>query len=99
MKTVIKRLEPHQNGKVASVLIAVITLPMYLFMMIPMTLMMPKVDHAGNPIDFGFPFMMFLFMPLIYLVFTYVFVALGCWLYNTFFKYLGGFEFDLEEKN
>ena len=94
MKRQIKRLTPHQNGKVSGVLMAVITLPMYLLMMIPMAFMMPKVDASGNPIDFGPPFVMFFFMPIIYLVFTYIFVAFGCWLYNKFFKLLGGFEFE-----
>ena len=94
MKTQINRLAPHQNGKVLGVLMAVITLPIYVLMMIPMAFMMPKIDNAGNPINFGFPFMMFVFMPIIYLVFTYVFVAFGCWLYNKFYKILGGFEFE-----
>jgi hypothetical protein len=90
------RLSPHQNGKVAGVLMAIITLPMFLLMMIPMFFMMPKVDNAGNPIASGFPFVMFLLMPIIYLVFTYLFVAIGCWLYNKFFKLLGGFEFEFK---
>jgi len=96
LKTQIKRLAPHQNGKVLGVLMAVITMPIYLLMMIPMAFMMPKFDTAGNPINFGFPFLMFVFMPIIYLVFTYLFVAFGCWLYNIFYKILGGFEFEFK---
>ncbi|MDY6952508.1 MAG: hypothetical protein SWE60_13435 [Thermodesulfobacteriota bacterium] len=98
MKRQIRRLSPHQNGKVVGVLTAVITLPMFLLMMIPMLFMMPKLDNAGNPIDFAFPFGMFLLMPLFYLVFTYLFVVVGCWLYNKLFKLLGGFEFEFREE-
>lgn len=97
MKRQIKRLSLHQNGKVAGIVIAVTTLPIFLFMLIPTVIMMPKVDQAGNPIDFGFPFGMFLFMPIIYLVFTYLFVAFGSWVYNIFFKLIGGFEFEFKQ--
>ena len=97
MKKQIKRLSPHQNGKVFSILMAVSSLPMVALMIVPMLFMMPKVDNTGNPIDFGFPFAMFLFMPIFYLIFTYIFVALGCWLYNVFFKFIGGFEFEFKE--
>lgn len=96
LKKQITRLSPHQNGKVTGVLTAVITLPMVMFMVIPMALMTPKVDRAGNPVDFGFSFALFLLMPVFYLVFTYLFVAFGCWLYNIFFKMLGGFEFEFD---
>ena len=97
MKKQIKRLSPHQNGKVAGIMMAVTTLPMILFMIIPMTLMTPKIDQAGNPVDFGFPFIMLLIMPIFYLIFTYLFVAFGCWVYNIFYKIIGGFEFEFDE--
>jgi hypothetical protein len=44
MKKQIKRLSPHQNGKVFGVLMAVTTLPLFL----PMILMM---NLAGPPVD------------------------------------------------
>lgn len=97
MKRQIKRLSPHQNGKVAGIMMAITTLPMFLIMIVPMTLMVPKVDQAGNPVDFGFPFIMFLIMPVFYLIFTYLFVAFGCWVYNIFYKLIGGFEFEFDE--
>lgn len=97
MKKQIKRLSPLQNGKVAGVLMAVTTLPMFLFMMVPMVFMMPKVDQAGNPINSGFPFGMFLLMPIFYLVFTFLFVSFGCWIYNLLYKLLDGFEFEFKQ--
>lgn len=100
MKKQIERLTPHQNGKVLGVLTAVGTLPMFALTMLPMIFMMPKVDPNGNPIDmpFGvFPFAMFFLMPVFYLIFTYLSVAFGCWLYNKFFRFIGGFEFEFKE--
>jgi len=97
LKKQIKRLSPHQNGKVFGIITALVTLPMFVITMIPMLFMFPKVDHAGNPINFGFPSLMFLLMPFFYLIFTYLFVVLGCWLYNILFRFLGGFEFEFHE--
>jgi hypothetical protein len=97
LKRQLKRLSPHQNGKVAGILMAVTTLPMFLIMIIPMVFMMSKVDQAAKPVDFGFPFGMFLFMPIFYLAFTYLFVAFSCWVYNVFFKLIGGFEFEFNQ--
>lgn len=95
MKKQILKLSPHQNGKVAGILVAVTMLPMFFCMIIPMMLFAPKVDSAGNPIDF--PFILFLLMPIFYLVFTYLFVALGCWIYNKLYRFVGGFEFEIQQ--
>ena len=93
----ISRLSPHQNGKVFGILMAVASLPLVALTALPMLLVMPEVDKAGNPVQFALPFAMFLLLPIFYLIFTYLFVALGCWLYNIFFKYIGGFEFEFKE--
>jgi hypothetical protein len=98
MKKQIKRLAPHQNGKVLGILMALSTLPMFALMMLPMFIMMPKVDGSGNPIDRFFPFGMFLLMPVFYLIFTYLFVAFGSWLYNILYKFIGGLEFEFNEE-
>jgi hypothetical protein len=37
---------------------------------------------------------MMLMMPIFYLVFGYVMVAIGCAVYNFMFKYIGGIEFE-----
>ncbi len=95
----IMKLSPHQNGKVFGVLTAVATLPMFLCTMVPMLFMIPQVDQAGNPVNFAFPMGFFMIMPVFYLVFTYLFVAFGCWLYNRFFRFIGGFEFEFDDEN
>lgn len=94
MKKQIKRLSPHQNGKVFGVLSALASLPFFL----PMLLMMqafPDTDPQGNPIDF--PFGMFYIFPVLYLIFGYVSVAVACLIYNLISKFIGGFEFETVE--
>ena len=70
---------------------AIITLPMILLMFIPMSIMRLGTDHPGN---FTPPFIMLIIMPFFYLIFTYIFVAFACWVYNLLFGLLGGFEFE-----
>jgi len=73
---------------------AIATLPMILFMLIPMSIMRMNLDHAEN---FGFPFGMLIIMPIFYLIFTYVFVAFACWIYNVLFGLIGGIEFEFDQ--
>lgn len=97
MKKQIKRLSPHQNGKVFGILMAVSSL----FLFMPMALMMsaigPQVDQNGNEIVF--PMALFIAMPVFYAIFGYIFTAIGCALYNFMFKYIGGLEFEVVEKS
>lgn len=97
MKTQIKRVSPHQNGKVFGILMAVSSLIFLLPMFLVMFATMPDVDAQGNPVYF--PKFMFLLMPLFYLVFGYIFVVIGSLIYNFFVRYIGGVEFELEDKN
>ena len=76
---------------------AVSTLPIFAIIFLPVLFMMPHADKAGNPIDF--PFKMFLFMPIFYLIFTYLFVAFSCLVYNLLFRLIGGFEFEFNEED
>jgi hypothetical protein len=69
-------------------------------MFIPMAIMMyfvaPQADQNGNPVEL--PIFMFAIMPIFYLIFGYVFVATGCAIYNFVYRFVGGFEFEIEEK-
>ncbi len=92
MKIQIKRFSPHQNGKVFGVLMAasslVFAIPMFLlFSIFPM-----PVDSEGNAT--GPSAVMFLILPVLYLVFGYLAIALGCLLYNVVCKYTGGIEYE-----
>jgi len=96
MKKQITRLSPHQNGKVFGVLMAVSSLIFLLPVVLMMSLSAPHLDQQGNPVEF--PTFMFVLMPLFYLLFGYLSVAIGCILYNFLVKYIGGIEFVLEDQ-
>ncbi|MCB1666399.1 MAG: hypothetical protein KDI28_11500 [Pseudomonadales bacterium] len=86
MKTQIKRFSPHQNAKVFSVLMAVGSLPMLLLMAALSLVGSP--DEAGA----GFPTFLFIIFPIFYLIFGYLSIVFGCWLYNLCFRMIGGVE-------
>ena len=97
MRIQVKRLSPHQNGKVFGAVMAVTSLFFLLPMFAMMSFSMPQIDQHGNPVNF--PTFMILLMPLAYLIFGYISVAIGCLIYNFIVKYIGGIEFDVEGDN
>jgi hypothetical protein len=96
MRKQIKRLSPHQNGKVFAILMTVAALFMFIPMAIIMLFVAPQVDQNGNPIEF--PVVMFAIMPFFYLIFGYIFTVIGCAVYNFFYRFIGGLEFETEDK-
>jgi hypothetical protein len=96
MKKQISRLSPHQNGKVFGVLMAVTSLVFILPMFLIASLTAPPVDEFGH--DAMFPRFFLIVMPLVYFVFGYLSVVIGCAIYNALFKYIGGFEFEVKDK-
>ncbi len=87
MKQQISRLSPHQNGKVFGVMMAVTSL----VFLVPVALVFALVQPAGK----GGPSILFLlFAPVMYLVFAYCSVAIGCLIYNFLQKFVGGIEFE-----
>ena len=97
MRTQIRRLSPHQNGKVFGILTAIGSL----FLIVPMQAIMfftlPDVDQQGNPVTFQK--YIFILFPILYLILGYIMTALGCLIYNFFFKYIGGIEFETKDGN
>lgn len=87
MKKQIKKLSSHQNGKVLGILMAVTSL----FFLLPMALVFSLVDNGGQ---FGLSGFILLLFPFMYLILGYISVAIGCFIYNLFFKYIGGIEFE-----
>ena len=91
----IKRFSSHQTAKVFAVLMAIGSLPM-LVPMIAMSFFVGPTQYAqGNLVDF--PFLMSAIFPVFYLIFGYISIRIGCWLYNIMFKHIGGFEFEVSE--
>ncbi len=92
MKQQVARLSAHQNGKVFGVLMAIGSLVFFL----PFVAIFVATSTEGAP--GSPPVFMFLLAPLFYLVFGYLSVAAGCVLYNFMFRYLGGIEYEVNEK-
>lgn len=87
MKHQVARFSPHQNAKVVAILMAVGSL----VVLVPMFAMFAAITPAtSRP-----PLVMLLMMPLMYLVLGYVMVAIGCALYNSMYRHIGGIEFEL----
>jgi hypothetical protein len=97
MKKQISRFSPHQNAKVFGILMAVGSLVFVLpFFSIAM-LFGPDVDQHGNPVNF--PKFMLILFPILYLVVGYLMTVIGCALYNFFFRYIGGIEYEVKDEN
>ena len=90
MKKQIERLSPHQNAKVFAVLMALGSL----IFVAPFILIASFVGPRGM----GPPLFMAVLLPLFYLVIGYVAVIIGCALYNSMYKYIGGIEFESNER-
>jgi hypothetical protein len=97
VKKQIKRFSPHQNAKVFAILMAASSL----FLIIPMFLMTffttPSHDAQGNQLNMNY--FIFAVFPVFYLVFGYISIAVGCWVYNLLAKKIGGFEYEAEDTN
>ena len=85
MKQQVERFSPHQNAKVFAVLMALSSL----VFIVPFFL----IAYATAPAQAQPPVWLFVLMPLMYLIMGYLMVAVGCWLYNVLFPYVGGIEF------
>ena len=92
MKKQISRISVAQTSKVVAILYVAFSL-LYSVIGIPMIL------FGGSEIKVMGT--MYLFMPILAGIFGFIFVALGCWVYNLVAGKFGGVEFevaDLEEE-
>ncbi|HTQ73413.1 MAG TPA: hypothetical protein VMI74_03930 [Burkholderiales bacterium] len=94
MKQQIARLSPHQNAKVASIVWAVTSLLFVVPMFLVSWLTIPPQARGHN----GFFDYFFLIMPFAYLILGYIVAVFGCWVYNSLFKFIGGFEFESRDQ-
>lgn len=83
MKKQIINISPIQTAKVFAVLYFVLSLPLVGFMAI-------SFSFAPGPKP-GFGFL--ILFPFIYLIFGFIFTALGAWVYNLVAKWVGGIEY------
>ena len=82
----IQRFTPHQNAKVVAVLTGAVSV---LFVVPLLCFMLLSVPRAAAP-----PAFLALLLPLGYAVMAYLSVLVGCALYNSLYKYIGGIEFE-----
>ena len=83
MRQQIVRLSVHQTSKVLAVLYALMGL-----VLVPFFLLASFMGPEAGGFGLGFA----LLLPVIYGALGYVFVALGCWLYNVGASRVGGIE-------
>ncbi|HET7833077.1 MAG TPA: hypothetical protein VFK88_08955 [Gallionella sp.] len=86
MKQQITRFSPHQNAKVTAILMAIGSL---IFVVPIFVLVALKAPAGTQP-----PMAMLIIMPLIYLIFGYISIAILSAVYNFLYKYIGGIEFE-----
>ena len=94
MKIQIKNVSSHQTSKVFSLMFAFMTIPFALIGVFGFFFAPESENGAGN-----FPFLFFVFAPVFYGLFGYVFNRLFCFIYNFISKRVGGIEFVAEEQN
>ncbi len=84
MQQRIARLSPHQNGKVAAILMAVTSL----IFAIPILLIGSVMGSGAMPL-WGI-----IVVPLCYLVIGYITTAIACAIYNALVPFTGGIEYE-----
>ncbi len=85
----ITHISVFQTSKVIAVLYALISV-LYTLIGIPMFI------FSHGPLRVAA--LLYIFMPVIMLVFGFLFMALFCWLYNVVAKWVGGVEVTVQDK-
>ena len=88
----LSRIAPWQAGK----LFALIYFVMSLLLVIPMALLSafaPLPQNAKPPLGLGF----LICLPFLYALAGLIFVPLGCWVYNTAAKLVGGLQVSVSD--
>ncbi|MDN3669111.1 hypothetical protein QWY93_07205 [Echinicola jeungdonensis] len=89
----IKKLGVLQIAKVAAIIYFLVTA----VFMIPISLFSTLTDAGPfGSLPFGGGFM-FIFMPFVYGIFSFVFTAVGCFVYNLVSSWIGGIEIEIGE--
>jgi len=84
MRKRITRIAPLQLGKVSAVLSALFSIPIALLLLV--------VSLLGPP-EKAKPLALILAIPVFYILFGFLFMALVAWIYNQVAKWTGGIEF------
>ena len=97
MQKQIRRISPQQNAKVLAILMAISSLVFVVPMFALALFTAPAVDQHGNSLAFQKYF--FAAFPFIYLIVGYLATLFSCTIYNYLFRFIGGFEFEVNDQN
>ena len=92
----ILNISGHQTSKVFALLYVLFTIP-FAFIGIMGFLFGGLAEMPNGQPDTQFPWLFFVFAPLLYGVMGYIFTRLGCAAYNFIAKRFGGIEFTVTE--
>ncbi|GEA12935.1 hypothetical protein [Alteromonas sp. KUL49] len=90
MKKVIMNIPAHQNAKVAALLVAL--------SMIPLIFIMLLFTASASPQMPGQFFLMYIAMPIIYFIVSYIGFGFACIVYNRIQRNTGGFVIEVMDK-
>jgi hypothetical protein len=88
MRKRLTRIAAFQLGKVFAVLYAIFSIPIAVIM---------GIAASFGPPGQSMPIGMIVAIPVFYVVFGFLFMALAAWLYNVVAKWTGGVEYVTEE--
>jgi hypothetical protein len=91
MKKQISNVSILQNAKVAAALYFVMSIPFVIIMIL--TALVSGGQNSGPGI------FVLILMPVFYVIFGFIFTAIGAWVYNLVATRVGGFEFTTTEVN
>ena len=89
MKKQVTRVSPQQTSKVLAVF--------YFFASLPFVIYLSISSALSEKHNIGTVVFMLILMPLIYMIFGYLFTLYGAWIYNHIAKRLGGIEVTINE--
>lgn len=92
----ISNISGHQTSKVFALLYVLFTIPFVFIGLIGFFVGSPAEMANGQPAP-HFPWLFFVFAPLIYGGMGYIFTRIGCLAYNFIAKRFGGIEFTVTE--
>jgi len=92
MKYIVKKIDGHKISLILAITMGVVSLFFYPFMLLSFA-MMKKVNTPVMP-NFSF---IFIFFPIIYFIFGYIFTRIFCGLFNLITKKLNGFQIEVDK--
>ena len=103
MEVKLRRIDPIQAGKMLAAFYGIMSLLFVPFMLLFMTLGSFAARQQGGsapalPFMFGMGIGFMILLPVFYAVIGFVFGALSAFIYNLLAKWIGGFEFEFENK-